>query len=199
MKPLTDIYTTLRDLYSHSWCLFFENVLTFLLYSSNVFRQSNFVLGVIKFHSLYPTQHLHHSLADTFNTPTTLTTRPWLHTYTITHPTCNTTDAIDVHTPSNVLYCSFLQYSSSRGGLFIRAIGATHCLRPTGKGFFFLSDSTTRPSDLPLNVIAESANSHSGNSQTNVVLQMTPPLFGAKWKSPQISLIDSHVKSIFNI
>ena len=60
------------------------------------------------------------------------------------------------------------------------------------KEIFFLSDSTTRPSDLPLNVIVES-----GNSQAKVVLQMTPPLFGAKWKSPQISLIDSHVKSIF--
>ena len=47
---------------------------------------------------------------------------------------------------------------------------------------------------MPLNVIVES-----GNSQAKVVLQMTPPLFGAKWKSPQISLIDSHVKSIFNI
>ena len=67
------------------------------------------------------------------------------------------------------------------GGLSIRAIGATHCLRE----FYFLSDSTTRPSDLPLNVIVESANSHSGNSQANVVLQMTPPLFGAKWKSPR--------------
>ena len=38
----------------------------------------------------------------------------------------------------------------------------------------------TRPSDLPLNVIVES-----GNSQAKVVLQMTPPLFGAKWKSPR--------------
>ena len=48
------------------------------------------------------------------------------------------------------------------------------------KEIFFLSDSTTRPSDLPLNVIVES-----GNSQAKVVLQMTPPLFGAKWKSPR--------------
>jgi len=30
------------------------------------------------------------------------------HTYTITHPACNTTDTTDVHTPSYVLYCSFL-------------------------------------------------------------------------------------------
>ena len=83
------------------------------------------------------------------------------------------------------------------GGLSIRANGATHCLRE--KEFSFLLDSTTRPSDLPLNVIVESANSHSGNSQANVVLEMTPPPFWAKWKSPQISLIDSLVKSIFNI
>src|SRR4029434_835813 len=49
----------------------------------------------------------------------------------------------------------------------------------------------TRPSDLPLNVIVES-----GNSQAKVVLQMTPPLFGAKWKSPR-SLSLTHVKYIF--
>src|SRR4029434_10397453 len=69
------------------------------------------------------------------------------------------------------------------GGLSIRAIGATHCLRE--KEFSFLLDSTTRPSDLPLNVIVESANSHSGNSQANVVLQMTPPLFGQTGNRPR--------------
>ena len=42
------------------------------------------------------------------------------------------------------------------GSLSLRAIWATHC--QTGKGeIFFLSDSTTRPSDLPLNVIVQSA------------------------------------------
>src|SRR4029434_4226265 len=50
------------------------------------------------------------------------------HTDTHTHTHTDNTDAIDVLTPLNVLYCSFLQYSSSRGGLSIRAIGATHCL-----------------------------------------------------------------------
>ena len=38
------------------------------------------------------------------------------------------------------------------------AIGATHCLRE--KEFSFLLDSTTRPSDLPLNVIVESQSIH---------------------------------------
>src|SRR4029434_9172343 len=57
----------------------------------------------------------------------------------------------------------------------------------------FLLDSTTRSSDLPLNVIVQS-----GYSQAKVVLQMAQPLFGVKWKSPQTSLIDSHVKSIFS-
>src|SRR4029434_67637 len=37
----------------------------------------------------------------------------------------------------------------------------------------------------------------SGQSQPTLVLKRPPPLFGEKWKSPQISLIDSHVKSIF--
>ena len=49
---LTDFYTTPCDLYSHSWCLVFETILKCLLYSSNVFRKSNFVLGVIKCQSL---------------------------------------------------------------------------------------------------------------------------------------------------
>src|SRR4029434_8302666 len=52
LKSMTEFYTPPRDLYSHSWCLFFENFLKCLLYSSNVFRQSNFVLGVIKCQSL---------------------------------------------------------------------------------------------------------------------------------------------------
>ena len=64
------------------------------------------------------------------------------------------------------------------GGLSLRAIGATHCLRE--KEFSVLLDSTTRPSDLPLNVIVESA-----NSQANVVLQMTPPVFGQTGNRPR--------------
>ena len=56
-----------------------------------------------------------------------------------------------------LMFISTIQF---RGGLSIKAIRTTHCLRE--KDFFFLSDSTTRPSDLPLNVIVESANSHSG-------------------------------------
>src|SRR4029434_6639519 len=39
--------------------------------------------------------------------------------------------------------------------------------------YFFLSDSTTRPSDLPLNVIVQSGNSRAVKSK--VVLQMVPP------------------------
>src|SRR4029434_4095473 len=42
--------------------------------------------------------------------------------------------------------------------------------------YFFLSDSTTRPSDLPLNVIVQSGNSQAVKSK--VVLQMVPPLLG---------------------
>ena len=72
------------------------------------------------------------------------------------------------------------------GGLSIRVIGATHCLWE--KEFSFLLDSTTRPSDLPLNVIVESANSHSGNSQANVVLEMTPASFLGKMEiAPDLS------------
>ena len=41
---------------------------------------------------------------------------------------------------------------------------------------FFLSDSTTRPSDLPLNVIVQSGNSQAVKAK--VVLQMAPPLLG---------------------
>src|SRR4029434_3661769 len=42
--------------------------------------------------------------------------------------------------------------------------------------YFFLSDSTTRPSDLPLNVIVQSGNGQAVKSK--VVLQMVPPLLG---------------------
>src|SRR4029434_658393 len=41
---------------------------------------------------------------------------------------------------------------------------------------FFLSDCTTRPSDLPLNVIVRSGNSQAVKAK--VVLQMAPPLLG---------------------
>src|SRR4029434_10052411 len=41
---------------------------------------------------------------------------------------------------------------------------------------FFLSDSTTRPSDLPWNVIVQSGNSQAVKAK--VVLQMAPPLLG---------------------
>src|SRR4029434_10018585 len=40
----------------------------------------------------------------------------------------------------------------------------------------FLSDSTTRPSDLPWNVIVQSSNSQAVKAK--VVLQMAPPLLG---------------------
>src|SRR4029434_1007977 len=52
------------------------------------------------------------------------------------------------------------------------------------KEIFFLSDSTTRPSDMPLNVIVES-----GNTQAKVVLQMhrraTTPLLGRNGNRPR--------------
>ena len=52
------------------------------------------------------------SIALAYSTLASLALRhPYTHTYTITHPACNTTDTTDVHTPSYVLYCSFLQYS----------------------------------------------------------------------------------------
>src|SRR4029434_423349 len=62
---------------------------------------------------------------------------------------------------------------------------------------FFLSDSTTRPSDLPLYVIVESGNSHSVSLKSCF---KCPAPSGAVWgemKIAQTSPIDSHVKSIF--
>src|SRR4029434_3915447 len=117
LVSLTGFYTTLCDLYSHSWCLVFETILKCLLYSSNVFRKSNFVLGVINRSNLLNT--------CITRSQTSLHT----HTHTITHPACNTTDSTDVHTPSYVLYCSFLQYSG-------RLVHKGDAL-PTGKGVFF--------------------------------------------------------------
>ena len=55
------------------------------------------------------------------------------------------------------------------------------------KEIFFLLDSTTRPSDLTLNVIVES-----GNSQAKKVLQMTQPLFGVIWGEMEIAPDLSH-------
>src|SRR4029434_9716210 len=56
---------------------------------------------------------------------------------------------------------------------------------------FFLSDSTTRPSDLPLYVIVESGNSHSVSLKS--CFKWPRPFWGEMKIAPDLS----HVKSIF--